>query len=111
MSVHYLYLGATDCQPKTCSKPRGPRHGTHFLATKLFRSNRIELLSNAQRAPEVFSSWQGIEAIAAGARCGDVGSLALLIIKRPMGPLIMACRQESKSVLICYFVVGSVVGK
>ena len=26
-----------------------------------------------QRAPELFLSWQGAEATAAGARCGDVG--------------------------------------
>ena len=76
MSVHYLYLGATDRQPKTWPKPRVSIKAPALYQTSLSKPD--QLLSNAQRAPEVFSNWQGIEATTAGARCGDVGSQNLL---------------------------------
>ena len=72
----YRYLCATKRFPKT-----QPKHPFSDKAPALYQtslSKPDQLPSNAQRAPEVFSSWQGIEAIAAGARCGDVGSQNLL---------------------------------
>ena len=52
MSVHYLYLGATDRQPKTWPKPRVSIKAPALYQTSLSKPD--ELLSNAQRAPEVF---------------------------------------------------------
>ena len=75
MSVHYLYLGATDRQPKTWPKPRVSIKAPALYQTSLSKPD--QLLSNAQRAPEVFSSWQSAEATTAGARFGDVGLVSL----------------------------------
>ena len=66
----YRYLRAAKRLPKTWPAVReGP--------PTIWRPNAIkpdQLLSNAQRAPEGFQCWQGIEATTVGARCGDVGS-------------------------------------
>jgi hypothetical protein len=74
--VHPLLCAAKHF-PKTWPKPRVSIKAPALFQTRLIKTD--QLLSNAQRAPEGFSSWQGIEAIAAGARCGDVGSRACSI--------------------------------
>ena len=73
----YRYLCATKRLPKTQPKPPVSNKAPAVYQTSLSKPD--ELLSNAQRAPEVFLSWQGAEATAAGARCGDVASLACSI--------------------------------
>ncbi|MEJ6608907.1 MAG: hypothetical protein QNL63_04105, partial [Paracoccaceae bacterium] len=64
-------LWAASRCPKTWPKPRVSIKAPALFQTRLIKPD--QLLSNAQRAPEVFSNWQGIEATTAGARCGDVG--------------------------------------
>jgi len=64
-------------EPRAVSQKHGPSPPVSNKAPALFQTRLIktdELLSNAQRAPEGFQCWQGIEATTVGARCGDVGS-------------------------------------
>jgi len=58
------------------SQKPSPSPAVRDVPPAIWRPNAIkpdQLLSNAQRAPEVFQCWQSAEATTAGARCGDVG--------------------------------------
>ena len=70
------YLSAASRFPKTRPKPRVSIKVPALFQARLIKPD--QLLSNAQRAPEVFLSWQSAEATTAGARFGDVGLQNLL---------------------------------
>ena len=72
----YRYLCATKRFPKTWPKPPVSNKAPALYQTSLSKPDQLP--SNAQRAPEVFSSWQSAEATTAGARFGDVGLQNLL---------------------------------